>query len=91
MVERQMGGAVAAPAAMQAAGIDGIAGGERRAGTRTSAPVDVSDNLVGVYDGTEGQAAAASCCSPAEQASCCEPSQKSSCCGAAASDGCGCR
>jgi hypothetical protein len=45
--------------------------------------------------GTTGQlkAAAAACCSPAEQQACCDPAEKDACCGPvpAAGGGCGCQ
>jgi hypothetical protein len=50
----------------------------------------IPENLARYFVGKEGQATAASCCSPSEQAACCEPSAKASCCGEASSGGCGC-
>lgn len=81
----------AAPTAMIA---DAILREVYGAGERAHAPVSggLPENLERFFAGKERlDAAAASCCPPAEQVACCEPSQKASCCGEAASGSCGCQ
>lgn len=68
-----------------------IFGSSRESERGATAYSGVPENLRRFFKSkSDAQAAAESCCSPAEQGTCCEPSRKTSCCETSEPETCGC-